>query len=865
LSVLLIGGLLLASPPARSMDLPDAVKDAPPNTWVALNETKTSRRESPIFAYAPTIGRFVRAGGGLHYKKSHFYYRYDTEHFDPTKLTWTNAYPEGRGEGRPESGRIEPKGWNLKQTGRYALLHKDGDALRLSNRWMFEQWSWAGDAEKLYVYFGQMATYDPKTRRWATVEQNGKGGEARWCSLCYDPVNGELLKVGGDRRLEPRTYVFALKTNTWRRLELGSGALKTLRDKAQELRRRAIELLGRAANRFSIAETEAEAKVDLTERATELAAELKRLAAEAKAANVKPHETAAAAHVASLLAQTAADCNAVAEELGGKIDAALISEVRAVRVAVDRAFHALMAEPSPRGLTRPVYDPVHQKIVLFGGDSHDRVHSDTWVYDCKTRTWEQRFPELAPPPRAGHILRWLPDAKKVVLAGGYSRRRLAQDIWTYDVGENEWTLHKVVPLERHRHNRWWSPGTPRARGNGYPLVGDVAPGDVLFALPPRSSAVWACRIDVSKTDAKNQAKLAVEPGTFTFHGIDPAAWEKAANPDRERMKKFFDELPKNQWTAIPFAKRPPVARNIWGTTAYDRDRHQFLFWGGGHATSKMNAVCHFSIRGGCWTLAYWPDEPLNPGSYMSWGGPTFQDRPAMPWAHAYQAYEYDPSGRMLLLGRAYDVRARAWLPEPVEGLKHAGLMHSMVEWTPHGVVCYSKKRRGPVLGLYRYEAKSGAFKKQPWKGPTLARVWCDGTAMCYDRTRDCLWLSNGHVIRYDFKTGEARQVETTPAKMTLDREAVHIPGADLILQGGHRATAAWDPKTGDFLRLDLPWVVDAKKVEVPNLHWHAGIAYDPQFEAVLINDLRNRRVWALRFDRDAAKLTEIGSASHDSE
>ncbi|MFO7897985.1 MAG: hypothetical protein R6V58_02870, partial [Planctomycetota bacterium] len=68
LSVLLIGGPLLASAPARSMDLPDAVKDAARNSWVALQGAKTSRRESPIFVYVPTINRFVRAGGGLHYK-----------------------------------------------------------------------------------------------------------------------------------------------------------------------------------------------------------------------------------------------------------------------------------------------------------------------------------------------------------------------------------------------------------------------------------------------------------------------------------------------------------------------------------------------------------------------------------------------------------------------------------------------------------------------------------------------------------------------------------------------------------------------------------------------------------------------------
>jgi len=42
----------------------------------------------------------------------------------------------------------------------------------------------------------------------------------------------------------------------------------------------------------------------------------------------------------------------------------------------------------------------------------------TWVYDCKTRAWAQRFPKLGPAPRGGHTLAWLPRSGKVNATAG---------------------------------------------------------------------------------------------------------------------------------------------------------------------------------------------------------------------------------------------------------------------------------------------------------------------------------------------------------------------------------------------------------------------------------------------------------------
>ncbi|HOX07993.1 MAG TPA: kelch repeat-containing protein, partial [Planctomycetota bacterium] len=78
----------------------------------------------------------------------------------------------------------------------------------------------------------------------------------------------------------------------------------------------------------------------------------------------------------------------------------------------------LKTEPPPRALAPMVYDPATKKIVLFGGDRLDQLYADTWVYDCASRTWEEKKPALSPSPRFGHALLRLPKSGKIVLLGG---------------------------------------------------------------------------------------------------------------------------------------------------------------------------------------------------------------------------------------------------------------------------------------------------------------------------------------------------------------------------------------------------------------------------------------------------------------
>ncbi|MCG3178013.1 MAG: hypothetical protein BIFFINMI_00336 [Phycisphaerae bacterium] len=867
LTLLLAGSTIAADeqPPAAGPSL----KDAPANAWVKLDQAKTGRREQPIFVYVPTIKRFV-AAAGIQSTGGRPPRHYDTEEFDLSADKWINAYPAGTAEGRPESGPVgedyskarEHQGWNGPEP-----FYKDGDSLRLGagTQWSgfrtCYEWCYDPDNAMVYAYLGNMTLrYDPAKRTWEDLKAKPRASCGIWGSMCYDPVNKEIVHAGGDGgTLEIGTWVYSVDKNEWRKLELGSAAARALCDQADALCWQAKALLGATVNRFAVSETDAEAKADLKAKAAELVEAGQKLAAAIQSADLKGAEKSAAAVAAKRVGAAGDAVKAVADKLGGAITPEIIGEVRAARVLFEKVVDALAVEPTGRARSQIAYDPADRKIVLFGGDQLDRALSDTWVYDCATRTWEQRFPDICPTPRAGHILAWLPKAGRIVLAGGYSRIAIPQQIWSYDAKADRWT-----PLmSASGANKGAACPYVDARDT---QVGAVTEDDLLVCVqsgnPGRTT--WAVKVDPSKALADVQ-DVAGTSGEYTFNRIDPADWEKVANPDAAATKKLYEQMPANQWTSMKFARYAPGARNRWGTTAYDTDRHQFLFWGGGHATSHENDVAHYSVLSNCWTLGYHPDDPIET-VYASQPTPiSFHNRAHVP-VHAYRAYSYDPSvHKMFYFGRAYDPAVREWEARAYPGLQDRGTMHSQMEATPQGAVTYSNR------GLFRFDGKANRWDSLPWTGPNPGGIWCDGDTLLYDSKRNCLWFANKKdIIRYDLAKGAAEKVAFQKPKalgeFTLWCEQVYLPDADLVLlmrlfpkPDGSVSPVVWDPGNAKFYWASLKFVESGKEqvFKANPFSWHDAIRYDPALKLVLLNNSSASKVWVLKFDKATAGLEEV--------
>jgi hypothetical protein len=93
--------------------------------------------------------------------------------------------------------------------------------------------------------------------------------------------------------------------------------------------------------------------------------------------------------------------------------------------------------PPKRTKFAMAYDPVRQRVVLFGGvTATGQLLSDVWEWDGTT--WLDRTPtKPGPQPRLDHALVYDAMNSRVVMFGGSSTFQLLNDLWAWD--GSSWT------------------------------------------------------------------------------------------------------------------------------------------------------------------------------------------------------------------------------------------------------------------------------------------------------------------------------------------------------------------------------------------------------------------------------------------
>ena len=109
--------------------------------------------------------------------------------------------------------------------------------------------------------------------------------------------------------------------------------------------------------------------------------------------------------------------------------------------------------PSPRLACRLVYDPVNERLMMFGGmyeRSQAQVFGDTWIFDWGTESWRLLEVEPHPPPRMDYGIAYVPELEGFILFGGWNTGGWLADTWLYDCASQAWTeLHPdEAPEER---------------------------------------------------------------------------------------------------------------------------------------------------------------------------------------------------------------------------------------------------------------------------------------------------------------------------------------------------------------------------------------------------------------------------------
>src|SRR5205823_9970466 len=85
--------------------------------------------------------------------------------------------------------------------------------------------------------------------------------------------------------------------------------------------------------------------------------------------------------------------------------------------------------PSPRYAQSAVYDPVGDRLIVFGGDDGD-LQSDVWALSLGgTPAWAQLSPAgIGPGPRSRHTAIYDPAGGRMVVFGGRGTT-LSNEVW----------------------------------------------------------------------------------------------------------------------------------------------------------------------------------------------------------------------------------------------------------------------------------------------------------------------------------------------------------------------------------------------------------------------------------------------------
>jgi hypothetical protein len=197
--------------------------DTAANRFVPVAESDVNGHFFSQVIYAPSVQSLISWGTRTHARKIR---AHETLHFLVEESRWLDAFPEGKE--KAWAGNFKQWGdWDICET-KGAFYERDGVKMPEPTN-SFYQVCWDDHNKRLLFYVASMTfSYDPAKREWKQIHDPSVKQQPPalllWSSLCYDPVNKQVLLFGGGgiNRADGRPHTWALDVTTdrWRRLDL---------------------------------------------------------------------------------------------------------------------------------------------------------------------------------------------------------------------------------------------------------------------------------------------------------------------------------------------------------------------------------------------------------------------------------------------------------------------------------------------------------------------------------------------------------------------------------------------------------------------------------------------------------------------
>ena len=227
--------------------------------------------------------------------------------------------------------------------------------------------------------------------------------------------------------------------------------------------------------------------------------------------------------------------------------------------------------PSARFLPGMVYDPVNERVILFGGGIGDDELNDTWVFDYETKIWTELTIPTSPTPRSSHVMVFDSDNEVIILFGGYNGTSPAKDTWIFNCTSEIWTevTPEISPPERMSHAMVYDSVNGKViLFSGYgvegPEVGDTWGYDF-------STNIWE---EMNPTESPHARYGAAH----VFDEANETMFIFGGNANGHFSDTWSYDYSTDTWTELSPTTHP--LRLKWSSMAYDSVNQKSILFGG---------------------------------------------------------------------------------------------------------------------------------------------------------------------------------------------------------------------------------------------------------------------------------------------
>ena len=623
---------------------PYAHAEVPANTFVEVGRDDVGGHFFSQVIYAPTINGVVTWGTKTHSKPIR---AHETQHFDVKQGRWVDAFPESKMD--EWSGKFKRwRDWNICATAG-EWYGRDGVGMPRPNS-SFYQVCWDDLNKRLIYYLGSMTfSYDPAARKWKQIyapsDKRQPPALLLWSSLCYDPVNKQVLLFGGggvdspDGR--PHTWAMDVTTDQWRQLDLKVEPPARCNSRmVYDRKHKLIVLYGGDGQDRALSDT--------------WVFDVEKQEWQQRRPKESPHPRS---------------CHALAYlEKSGKI--LLVGGV------------AIAKYPNNLSLSR-----------------------QAWVYDAGDDVWTPLDVEM---PKADWLsMENIPGTDEVILvtARRYDPNRVTYR-FRYQSGSTSAEIKGVAPdtvaLKTHRTKAWYKDSPPAEPKKHEKFLANPPANEWVEVEPPRSTPgrTWGTAI----FDTDRGVAMKWGGGHSGYQGTDMAFYDVAANRFSIDRNPAFTPEPFQRWARRPAGRtffNQPWSRHMRHTCAYDFVRKLGVFTDVGGSSHYDRATD--SIIKKTWLFDPQQRRWLEPIPQPFPGGGSVSPI-AVPTPNGVVVYQHDKNRTYEDSGRMYRFVGQAGKPDSWGWEEIEIVGPDRPHQREHMTIVYDQKR--DRLIFLSYEAKT---------------------------------------------------------------------------------------------------------------------------------------------------------------